>query len=68
MTTIMLDLNDGKPSLSIVGATVCWNDEYSFGLKFPPMPVDDRHRLQGLVLKFATIKGTSQDHTAFRLA
>ena len=67
-TTITLDLNDGKAALSVVGATVCWNDGYSFGVKFPSMPVEDRHRLQELVLKFATLKGTSQDHTAFRLA
>ena len=67
-TTIMLDLNDGNAPLSIVRATVCWNDGYSFGVKFPAMPVEDRHRLQELVLKFATLKGTSQDHAAFRLA
>jgi len=67
-TTIILDLNDGKASLRIVGATVCWNDDYSFGVKFPLMPVEDRHRLQELVLKFATLKGTSDGHTEFRLA
>ena len=67
-TTIMLDLNDGNAPLSIVGATVCWNDGYSFGVKFPTMTVEDRHRLQELVLKFATHKGTSPDRTAFRLA
>jgi len=67
-TTIILDLNDGKGSLRIVDATVCWNDDYSFGVKFPLMPVEDRHRLQELVLKFATLKGTSDGHTEFRLA
>jgi hypothetical protein len=67
-TTITLDLNDGKGTLSIVGATVCWNDGYSFGVSFPVMPVDDRHRLQELVLKFVTLKGARQDRTAFRLA
>jgi len=67
-TTIILDLNDGKGSLRIVDATVCWNDDYSFGVKFPLMPVEDRHRLQELVLKFATLKGTSEGHTEFRLA
>jgi hypothetical protein len=67
-TTITLELNDGKPSLNIVAATVCWNDGYSFGVKFPTMSVEDRHRLQELVLKFATLRGTSQDRTAFRLA
>jgi len=67
-TTIMLDLKDGKAVLSIVGATVCWNDGYSFGVKFPSMPVEDRHRLQELVLKLATLKGASQNRTAFRLA
>jgi hypothetical protein len=67
-TTIMLDLNDGKAALKIIDATVCWNDGYSFGVRFPSMPVDDRHRLQELVLRFATLKGTSQEHTSFRLA
>jgi hypothetical protein len=27
-TTIMLDLNDGKASMTIVDAIVCWNDGY----------------------------------------
>ncbi|HKT35866.1 MAG TPA: PilZ domain-containing protein [Nitrospira sp.] len=67
-TTILLELNDGKTPLSIVGATVCWTDGFSFGVKFPTMPVEDRHRLQELVLKLATLRGTSQDRTAFRLA
>jgi hypothetical protein len=67
-TTIMLDLNDGKASMTIVDATVCWNDGYSFGVKFPTLPVEDRHRLQELVLKFATLKGANKDRTTFRLA
>jgi hypothetical protein len=41
---------------------------YSLRLKFPSMSVEKRQRLQELALKFATLKGTSQDHTAFRLA
>ena len=67
-TTVALNLEDGKPPLSLAGATVCWNDGYSFGVKFPAMAVEDRHRLQELVLKFATLKGSSQDHTSFRIA
>ena len=67
-TTIMLDLSDGKAVLSIAGATVCWNDGYSFGVSFPMMPVEDPHRLQELVLKFVTLKGANLDRAAFRLA
>ena len=67
-TTILLELNDGNPPLSIVGATVCWSDGFSFGVKFPTMSVEDRHRLQELVLKLSTLRGTRQDRTAFRLA
>jgi hypothetical protein len=66
--TISLQVEDGKPSLNLAGATVCWEDGYSFGVKFSPTRGEDRHRLQELVLKFATRRGGSQDHTAFRLA
>ena len=67
-TTITFDLNDGKGCLTIVGATACWNDGYSFGVSFPIMPIEDRHRLQELVLKFVTLKSATQDRAAFRLA
>ena len=67
-TTILLELNDGNTPLSIGGATVCWSDGFSFGVKFPAMPVEDRHRLQELVLKLSTLRGTTHDRTAFRLA
>src|SRR5690348_3086390 len=63
-TSLVLELKDGKSPLHIVGATVCWHDGYSFGVKFPSMPVEDRHRLQELVLKFATVRGARQDRTA----
>jgi PilZ domain-containing protein len=66
--TISLDLDDGKAPLDFTDVTVCWSDGYSFGVKFPSMTVEDRKRLQELILKFATLRGTSQDHTAFRLA
>jgi hypothetical protein len=67
-TTITIDLNDKKPPLSIVGASVSWNDGFSFGVKFPTMSVEDRHRLQELVLKLVTVRETTQDRAAFRLA
>ncbi len=66
--TISLDLDDGKAPLDFADAAVCWSDGYSFGVKFPLMTVEDRKRLQELILKFATLRGASQDHTAFRLA
>lgn len=66
--TISLSLEDGKPSLNLAAATVCWEDGYSFGVKFPSIRGEDRQRLQELVLRFATRRGSSQDHTAFRLA
>lgn len=66
--TISLDLDDGKAPLDVIGATVCWNDGYSFGVQFPPMTAVNRQRVQELILKFATLRGASQAHTAFRLA
>jgi len=38
------------------------------GVKFPRLNGELRHRLQELVLKFATFKGCSEGHIAFRLA
>jgi hypothetical protein len=66
--TISVNLQEGKPSLNIAGATVCWEDGYSFGVKFPAIRGEDRQRLQELVLKLATRRGSSQEHAAFRLA
>ena len=66
--TISLDLDDGKAPLELSGATVIWNDGPSFGVKFAPMTIEQRQRLQALVLKFATLRGTSLDHSAFRIA
>jgi len=66
--TITLDLEDGKPPVCLSGATVCWSEGSSFGVKFPPMTLENRQRLQELVLKFATLRGTSLAHTAFRIA
>jgi len=65
---ILLDLADGKGPLCLSGATVVWSDGSSFGVKFPPMTLENRQRLQELVLKFATLRGTSPAHTAFRIA
>ena len=66
--TISLQLGDGKPSINVAGAMVSWQDGYSFGVKFPLIRGEDRQRLQELVLKLVTRRGSSQDHTAFRLA
>ena len=66
--TLSLDLDDGKAPLDLTGVTVCWSDGFSFGVKFPPMTAVNRQRVQELILKFATLRGASQDHTAFRLA
>ena len=65
---ILLDLDDGKGPLCLPGATVVWSDGPSFGVKFPLMTLENRQRLQELVLKFATLRGTSLKHTAFRIA
>jgi len=65
---ILLDLVGGKGPLCLCGATVTSSDGSSFGVKFPPMNLENRQRLQELVLKFATLRGTSLAHTAFRIA
>ena len=66
--TTTLDLKDGKMPLRLAGATISWSDGYSFGVKFPSLLREDRQRLQELVLKFASIRGSANDYTAFRLA
>jgi hypothetical protein len=43
------------------------SDGESSGVRFPKLKADDRHRLQELVLRFATFQASSQQHTAFRL-
>ena len=65
---ILLDMDDGKGPLCLSGATIVWNDGPSFGVKFPPMTLENRQRLQELVWKFATLRGTSPAHTAFHIA
>ena len=65
---LLLHVDDGKAPLDVSGATVCWNDGFSFGVKFPPLTAVNRQRVQELILKFATLRGASQSHTAFRLA
>lgn len=66
-TTITLDVHDGKAPLRVIAATVCWSDGSSFGVKFPSMSGEDRKRLQELVIKFASLRGASNEYTAFRL-
>jgi hypothetical protein len=66
--TIVLYFQDEKDPLCVCGATVTWSDGDSFGVRFPKLKGEDRQRLQELVLRFATLRGGSQEHTAFRLA
>ncbi|HTL61072.1 MAG TPA: PilZ domain-containing protein [Nitrospira sp.] len=66
--TIVLYFADEQDPLCVCGATVTWSDGDSFGVRFPKLNGADRQRLQELVLKFATLRGKSQQHTAFRLA
>lgn len=68
IATLVIRLNDDKASLCLSGVEVTWSDGEAFGVRFPQLKGDDRQRLQELVLKFATFKGRSEDHTAFRLA
>jgi hypothetical protein len=66
--TLVIHLDDHKAPLCLSGVEVTWSEGQSFGVRFPKLKVEDRHRLQELVLQFATFKGRSEDHTAFRLA
>jgi hypothetical protein len=66
--TLVLDFQDEKDPLCVSDATVTWTDGKSFGVRFPKLTASDRQRLQELVLRFATFRGRSQEHTAFRLA
>jgi hypothetical protein len=68
IATLIIHLDDDRPPLRLSGVEVTWNDGESFGVRFPRLKAEDRHRLQELVLRFATFKGRSEDHTAFRLA
>ena len=65
--TLVLYFQDEKDPLCISDATVTWSDGESFGVRFPKLKGADRQRLQELVLRFATFRGSSQEHTAFRL-
>jgi len=66
--TLVIHLNDDEAPLSLSGVEVTWSDGESFGVRFPELKGPDRQRLQELVLRFATFRGRSQEHTAFRLA
>jgi PilZ domain-containing protein len=66
--TLVLDLEDDKDPLCISGATVTWTQSESFGVRFPKLRSEERQRLQWLVLRYATFRGRSQKHAAFRLA
>ena len=68
MATVVIHLNEDKAPLCLSGVEVTWTDGESFGVRFPKLKAEDRQRLQELVLRFATFKGRSADHTAFRLA
>jgi hypothetical protein len=66
--TIVFYFSDDRDPLCICGATVTWSDGDSFGVRFPKLNAADRQRLQELVLRFATLRGRSDEHAAFRLA
>ena len=66
--TLVVYVQDDKDPLCISNATVVQSDEETFGVRFPKLKDADRQRLQELVLRFATFKGRSQEHAAFRLA
>src|ERR1044072_75186 len=66
--TLVIRLDDEQPSLCVAGFEVSWATGDSFGVRFPHLNVELRHRLQELVLRCATFKGSSDTHTAFRLA
>ena len=66
--TLVIHFNDDQTPLRLSGVTVTWSDGESFGVRFPNLRAEKRQRLQELVLKFATFRGKSQDHIAFRIA
>ena len=66
--TLVLDLDDDKDPLCISGATVTWTQSEAFGVRFHKLRGEERQRLQWLVLRYATFRGRSQKHAAFRLA
>ena len=66
--TLVLYFQDDKDPLCICPATVTWSDGETFGVRFPKLKGEERQRLQELVLRFATFRGHSQQHAAFRLA
>src|SRR4026208_1771287 len=65
--TLVLYFHDEKDPLCISDATVTWSHGESFGVRFPKLKSADRQCLQELVLRFATFREGSQEHTAFRL-
>jgi len=67
-TTISLELGDGNPSVVISGAMICWKQNDSFGVQFPPLSDEVRQRVKKCVLKFLTLQGASEEHVAFRFA
>ena len=64
--TLVLDFDDERDPLCIDEGTVTWCDGDSFGVRFPKLKPEVRQRLQELVLRFATLRGSSEAHTAFR--
>jgi len=66
--TVVLYFQDEKDPLCVCGVTVTWCDGEAFGVRFPKLNAADRQRVQELILRFATLRGSSQEHTAFRLA
>ena len=65
--TLVIRLDDTQWPLCVSGVEVSWSDGESFGIRFPELDAETRHRIQKLVLKFASFKGNSH-YTAFQLA
>ncbi len=68
LATLVIHVDDDKPPLCLSEVEVTWTNSESFGVRFPKLKAEDRQRLQELVLRFATFRGQSEEHTAFRLA
>lgn len=68
LATLVIHVDNDKPALCLSRVEVTWTNGESFGVRFPKLKAEDRQRLQELVLRFATFKGRSEEHTTFRLA
>ena len=66
--TLVIYVQDDQDPLCICDATVTQSDGDTFGVRFPKLKSAERQRLQELVLRYATLRGRSHEHKAFRIA